>query len=134
VRRWIGVATAVALLAGCSSDAPVPEAGAGSAATLRADVLAVSKAAAQENWPGARAALNKLQSDLSSAVRAGSVSPARAQQIRTDAAAVAADIAMHLTPTSTTPSPTKTTRSVAPPPQPHPKRHGRKKHGGGEDD
>jgi hypothetical protein len=90
-RSIAAIATCAGLLAACSASGPGQ--GAVSAATLRGDVLVLSKAAAGHDWAGAQSALARLRADLAAATATGQVSTARADAIRHDAAAVAADLA-----------------------------------------
>jgi hypothetical protein len=76
---------------GCGSGSSSTSTGAGN--TLRADVLALTQAAAARQWSTADQALAQLRSDLIAAVAAGGVSAERAQAIRADVAAVTADLA-----------------------------------------
>jgi len=133
--RFLAAVAAAVLVAGCPSGAAVSDIAAGSAATLRADVLALSQAASQRDWVAARAALQKLRADLDTAVKSGDLSAERAQRIRTDVTAVATDIALHMTPATTTPTPTPTkTKITKPAPAPKHKRHSGKGPGGGGED
>ncbi|HJQ42567.1 MAG TPA: hypothetical protein VJ831_05755 [Jatrophihabitantaceae bacterium] len=124
LRNALIAGSAAIVLAGCSSGASTSSGN----ATLQADVLALTQAAAARNWPAADTAMSRLRSDLAAELAAGRVSAARAAGIRTDLAAVAADVsAQRSTPA---PSPTKT-----PKPQPKPappKTHDRHGHGAGE--
>jgi len=131
--RWTAAAAgAVAgclLIAGCGGGSPAISAGAGN--TLRADVLALTQAAAAHQWSTADGALAQLRSDLTAAVSVDGVSAERAQAIRADIATIAADLAAHRaavtpsTPTSSSPKP-----APKPPPEPPTPHHG---HGHGGD-
>jgi outer membrane murein-binding lipoprotein Lpp len=125
-----GALAGVVLLAGCSSGGSVEDVSSASVGTLRADVFTLSQAAAAHDWTAARRALRALHSDLALAVQAGGVSATQAEQIRADAAAVAADITARVAPATRTPTPTKTSSS-APPPTPGKKHHHKKEHGDG---
>jgi hypothetical protein len=117
------VAGTCLLLTGCGSSSPSISTGAGN--TLRADVLALTQAAAAREWSTADQALAQLRSDLTAAVAAGGVSVDRARAIRGDVAAIAGDLAAHRlahTPkTSSAPSTTKPEPAPKPPkpPKPH---------------
>ena len=142
--RRSGVASVVAigiLATACNSSPPISS-GAGN--TLRADVLALTQAAADRKWSAADQALAQLRGDLTAAIAAGALSTDRAAAIRADVAAVAADLAAHRTantPTTassstTAPKPTEQPKPPEPPKPPkdhhgHGNGHG---HGhGGED-
>jgi hypothetical protein len=118
----LGAACAAAL-AGCSSSS----ASLNARAPLHADVLALSQAAAAQDWSGAQAALSRLRADLDAAVAAGQVSSGQASAIRADASAVAADVTAQQHPATPTPS-----HTPSPPPKPKPKdSHGHGGDGGG---
>ena len=133
-RRRASMVAVVAcvVVAGCGTSSPSISAGAGN--TLRADVLALTQAAAAGQWSAADQALAQLRGDLTAAVAAGALSDARAQAIRADVAAVAADLAAHRaantqqtsSASTTKPKPQPTTK----PPKP-PKSHDDHGHGPG---
>jgi hypothetical protein len=106
------VGACAGLLVGCSSSGP-GQAGV-SGVTLRADVLVLSKAAAGHDWAGAQSALARLRADLAAAVATGQLAKARADAIRTDAAAVAADLAAQQRPDTTSPRPSPAKPKPAP--------------------
>lgn len=89
---------------------------------LRADVLALTRAAAARDAAAASSALDDLTTDLAAARAAGTIDEARATQIREAADAVRLDLATGLTSPSTTTAPT--TRA----PEPTKTKH----HGNGE--
>jgi hypothetical protein len=107
----VAALTAGALLTGCSSSGPGSAADA--KAALRSDVLALSRAAAAQNWTAANAALGQLRSDLSAARAAGRIDAAEVRSLRTHISAVAADLAA-----KTAPAPTSAARPSPAPPTP----------------
>lgn len=130
--RWTsaaGVAALCLLAAGCGGGAPAISAGAGN--TLRADVLALSQAAAAHQWSAADQALAQVRSDLTAAVSAGAVSAERAQTIRADVNSIAADLAAHRV--AVTPTTSSTAPKSPKPPKPQPRPHHRHGNGGGND-
>jgi hypothetical protein len=144
---------AAVLIAGCSSGQSPSAVSAAGGATLQADVLALTRAAAAHDWSAADGALSELRSDLAQALAAGSVDAARGKQIQATIAAITADLAAQRgtatssTPpsssaskaattsaTTTRPTPRRTTSTAPKPPAPKPpapkptptKRHGKK--------
>jgi len=125
--RYVVITSAAAIaLAGCSSGGS--SSASGSNATLQADVLQLTQAAAARNWPAADVAMGQLRSDLATALSSGAIGPTQAAKIRADLTAVAADVALKTTPTTPRPTP-KPKQKPKPKPQP-PKQHGRHGHGG----
>jgi hypothetical protein len=127
-----GIAAIGVLTAACGSDAPTISSGAGN--TLRADVLALTQAAAAHQWSTADQALAQLRGDLTAAVAADGLSVDRAQAIRADVATIAADLAAHRTAQTPQTSSASSTRPKAPKPpkqpkQPKPKPPGHGGHG-----
>lgn len=122
-----GGAAIFLLVASCGTSAPSLSSGAGN--TLRADVLALTEAAAAHQWSAADQALVQLRSDLTAAVAANGVSAEQAQTIRADIASIAADLAARRaaaapsTSSSSTPKP-KPTPSPKPPKPPKHDDHG----------
>jgi hypothetical protein len=136
-RALAAAVSAGAIVAGCSSAGPGPSAD--PQATLRTDVLSLTRAAAAHDWPAADAALAQLRTDLSAARASGALGAARDRTLRTRISAVAADLAAKTASntTSAPPSSTHSTRSPAPKPTPKPaptppseKKHGHDKHHG----
>jgi hypothetical protein len=137
----VGVA-AGALLTGCSSSGP--RSAAEARATLRSDVLTLSRAAAAQNWPAANTALGQLRNDLSVARAAGGIDDAQLRALRAHIAAVAADLAAKTAPATTSAPPsssarpsTRSTHKPAPAPKAPPKpanppkhKHKHRGHGG----
>lgn len=117
---------AAALLTACGSSMSTGAMRPDAATQLQSDVLVLTKQAAARNWQGARTALSTLRADLDASVSAGAISPARAAEIESTIAQVAAEIPAAVTATPT-PKPTPTTstpaRKPAPAPPP-PKKHG----------
>jgi hypothetical protein len=78
------------LLTGCAGAAPDLTDDAG--ARLQADVLEVTRAAAANDLPAARTALDALATQLATDRKAGAVSPDRGQLIEASIVLVAADL------------------------------------------
>ena len=78
------------LLTGCAGAAPDLTDDAG--ARLQADVLEVTRAAAADDLPAARTALDALAAQLATDRKAGAVSPDRGQLIEASIVLVAADL------------------------------------------
>lgn len=115
-----------AVVAGCSSTGSAGDLSAAAATRLQADVLAVTRAAAEHRWSAADAALTRLRGDLATALANGQISVERASTVRADAATVAADIAARRSVATHTSTPTSS-RPSARPPAVKPPGHG--KHG-----
>jgi len=111
----IGVAACL-LLAGCGSSSSHVSSGVGN--TLRADVLALTQAAAAQQWSSADRALAQLRTDYTAAVTAGGLSPDQAQTIHADVDKVAADLAAHRV-AATPKTSSSSTTAPKPAPQPH---------------
>lgn len=132
-----GAAAICLLVASCGTSAPSISSGAGD--TLRADVLALTQAAAAHQWSAADQALVQLRSDLTAAIAANGVSDARAQAIRADIASIAADLAARrqaITPSTSSSPSTQPKPSPKPKPSPAPKppKHHDHGHHNGHDD
>jgi hypothetical protein len=111
-----GAAAICLLVTGCGNSSPRLSTGAGN--TLRADVLALTQAAAAHQWSAADQALAQLRTDLTAAISTGAVTAAQAQTIHADVDKVAADLAAHRV--AVTPK-TSSSSSTAAKPAPHPK-------------
>jgi hypothetical protein len=128
-----GMVAICVLAAGCGGGSPAISVGAGN--TLRADVLALTQAAAAHRWNAADQALAQLRGDLTAAVNVGAVNADRAHAIRADVDAIAADLAAHRV--ATTPKPRTSSTAPKPPkppttnpkPQPRPRQHHGPGHG-----
>jgi outer membrane biosynthesis protein TonB len=135
------VAAAVLVTAGCSASTTDGTPVTSAQAMLRADVLALSQHAAAGDRAAARAELDALTQDVAAAAAAGQITPALAQQLRQDIAAVSVDLqppttspVAHRSSATPTHTPTHTpTTKPAPKPQPKPapKPPGHGKHGHG---
>jgi len=139
------VATAVLVTTGCSASTTDGTPVTSAQAMLRADVLALSQHAAAGEVAAARAELAALTQDVAAAAAAGQITPALAQQLRQDIAAVSVDLQPSTTSpaahrSSARPTPTHTARpTTKPTPQPKPKPkpapkppgHGKHSHGPG---
>lgn len=125
------VPAAALLLAGCSSGS---SSGTAVDTALQADVASLTQAAAAHNWPAAQAAMTQLRADLSAAVSAGRISDARAATIRSHLSAVAADVALRMTPSTSPTTPTPTPKPKPPNPPKHHDKHGHGHNQGGEGD
>jgi len=89
-RRVLGAILVVGLLAGCAGAAPdLTDA---AAARLQQDVLEVTRAAAADDLPAARTALDALTAQVAADRSAGTVSAARQAQIEAAIAGVLADV------------------------------------------
>jgi hypothetical protein len=112
-----GAAAICLLLTGCGSSSSHLSTGVGN--TLRADVLALTQAAAGRQWSAADHALAQVRTDLTAAINAGGLSAEQAQTIHDDIDKVAADLAAHRV--AATPKTSSTSSSTAPKPAPQPK-------------
>jgi hypothetical protein len=139
-RLGMALCAVVALTAGCSSAKTDSGLSAKAGATLQADVLSLTRAAAAGNRTLASAALSRLRSDLAAALATGDVSAARARTIQARLTAITADLAPRTpTPTRSAPASTPHSTHAAPPsttkpaaPTSHTKGHdghGKHKHG-----
>jgi len=135
----VALAAGCALLGGCSSSSDFSMSD-GAAATVRADVLALTTAIAHNQWTAADTALAQLRSDITAAVAAGDMSDLQARVVRADVALIEADLAAHrlshspLPPlTSSSSSEPKPTPKPVKPPKPPKDDHGHG-HGHGHDD
>ena len=110
---WCAGACTLALtLTACGEGATTdrPTTAATTLKQLRADVLALSSAAAAKDYAAADSALDTLTADLAEARAAGNLNETKAAQIRAAAAAVRGDLSSSLiqpteTPATTTESP-----------------------------
>lgn len=120
LRYATGAAASCLLLASCGTGSSSISSGAGN--TLRADVLALTRAVAGHQWSAADQALAQLRTDLNAAAAANAVSAERAQAIHLDVQHVAADLAARreaATPTTSSSSSTHPKPAPPPPPPPH---------------
>jgi hypothetical protein len=91
---WTGlVATATAgILVGAAGCGNASTTDAATAAILQADTLAVTRAAASHDAAAARTALARLSQDIGTAAAAGHISTATVNRLRSDVAAIRADL------------------------------------------
>jgi hypothetical protein len=111
-----GAAAICLVLTGCGNSSSHLSTGVGN--TLRADVLALTQAAAGRQWSAADHALAQVRTDLTAAVNARGLTAEQAQTIHDDIDKVAADLAAHRV--AATPK-TSSSSSTAPKPAPQPK-------------
>lgn len=123
--RLVVCGLAVVLLAGCGAQSR--DLSADAASLLQKDVAAMRSAARAGDGTALQAAYAQLRQDVLAGRSAGSVSPTRAAQVLTAAAAVAADVPAP----APKPTPTVSPAAVKPvvkAPAPAPRKHHREKH------
>ncbi len=119
LRRTLAAASvALGLIGGLASCAADPEIGADTSAAFRAQVATIATHSVAEDYAGALAQLDALAAEVDAAVAAGTVDPARADQIREAIALVRADleasIAAATPPPTAEPTPTEEPADDAP--------------------
>lgn len=119
------------LLAGCGATST--DLSSSRASVLQDDVAAMSAAARNGDGAGVAAAYARLRRDVAAGKADGSISPTRAAQVLTAAAAVAADVPAPVPVVTPSPTPSPTARPVVRQPAPEPKKH-RGKHRDKHDD